>query len=138
MAEEVKEEVIEFKNWPACGSAGPTFVESLANEVKARGMMRPEYNFYAQIFPVGVKYGVVRDAHPAQEAKVMIGSTFPVYRILTDVCLGTPEKPCGCIFARKVIRTDAKKTLNMETGAGYPGTPNRADRRHPPDELTLN
>lgn len=120
--------VLEFKKCPACGSEEPTFVESLANEVKERKLMRPELSFYAFIVPVGPLYGTVRDA--SKEAQIPIGSKFPAYRIFLDACTN-----CGCFFARKLVRNDSVKTLNMETGIDPARGPNRQQRRHPLDDL---
>jgi len=94
--------VAEFDKCPACGST-KRFVEELANEVKAKGWMHPELNFVAYIIR-----GMVKQDSPEIEAKIPIGSIVPGYGIMLDVCLD-----CGCIYAVKLVRDEARKTLPL-------------------------
>lgn len=86
-----KPELIAEFDCPACGS-NERFGELLANEVKDKGWMRPELNFYVQIWQ-----GAVWDELWAH--KIPIGSRVPAYFIYVDVCL-----KCGCIYAAKLER----------------------------------
>jgi len=91
-----KPELIGEFDCPVCGSK-ERFCESLAKEVKEKGWMRPEMNFYAQIWQ-----GAVSD--DLWVHKIPIGSKVPSYHIYVDVCMGFPGKPCGCIYAVKLER----------------------------------
>ena len=86
-----KPELIAEFDCPACGSK-ERFCESLAEEVKEKGWMQPDLNFYAQIWQ-----GAVSDK--AWAHKIPIGSKVPAYFIYVDVCL-----KCGCIYAAKLER----------------------------------
>lgn len=99
----LREELAKILGKPelAIGDGAGRFVEELSNEVKSKGWMRPELNFYAQMLR-----GIVRDGSPEIEAKIPIGSTIPTYNICFDVCAD-----CGCLYAVKLVRGEAKKTL---------------------------
>jgi len=86
-----KPELVAEFDCPVCGSS-ERFCESLAEEVKEKGWMRPELNFYAQIWQ-----GAVSDQLWAY--KIPIGSKVPAFHIYVDVCL-----KCGCIYAAKLER----------------------------------
>jgi len=101
-----------FTSCPCCGSE-ERFFEQLANELKERGIARPDWSFHLDL-----KRGVVLD--PAKEASIPIGSELPGFEFATDICI-----KCGCIYATELLRVDAKITL-----AQAPRLPlNRADRR---------
>ena len=99
-----------FTKCPCCGSED-RFLEQLGDELKARGLARPECSFHLDI-----RQGVVIDQ--AKEAAVPIGSEIPAYGLVTDICMN-----CGCIYAIDLTRSDAKKTI-----APQPPLP-RAERR---------
>ena len=103
-----------FTKCPCCGSER-RFLEQLGEELRARGLARPEWQFH-----LDVRQGVVLD--PAKDAAIPIGSEIPAYGLMTDICTN-----CGCIYAIDISRSDAKKSL-----APIPLMPmpmNRAQRR---------
>jgi len=87
-----------FNSCPACGST-ERFLESLANELKERGIARKEWNI-----TFDHREGAVVD--PAKEAAIPIGSEVPIYVIDTDICLN-----CGCVYAIRLGRGMARKTI---------------------------
>lgn len=97
-----EELVARFDKCPCCGSTR-RFVEEMANEVKAKGWMSPFFNFCAHVIQ-----GIVREDNPQIEAKIPIGSTIPVFVIPLEVCLD-----CGCLYAIKLVRAEAKKTVPL-------------------------
>ena len=99
MPEEI---VVQFDKCPACGSKR-RFVEGLADEVKDKGWMRPDLNFFANIIN-----GIVRENTAQMEQKIPIGSKVPSYVICLDACVD-----CGCIYAVKLSRGEAQKTVPL-------------------------
>lgn len=89
---------LNFDKCPACGEAAG-FVKSLADAVKARGLMRNEYNP-----PVYLIRGIVRD--PEKEAALVIGSCLPVFEVHLEVC-----SKCGCVYGTRLIEGEATKSL---------------------------
>lgn len=75
------------------------FFGELAQELKDRGIARPEW-----VFCLDVKQGVAVD--PAKEQSIPIGSEMPAYYYETDACM-----ECGCIYAKKLVRGSAKKGI---------------------------
>lgn len=102
-----KPELVAEFSCPVCGSK-ERFCESMANEVKLKGWMRQECNFYAQIWqgPVYEK---------AMAHMIPIGSKVPAYYVYLDVCMGFPDKPCGCVYAVKLERGAGIKTGELGT-----------------------
>jgi len=88
----------EFKKCPACGSEN-RFFESLAKELKERGIARKEWNF-----ALDSKQGVVTD--PQMVAGVPIGSELPGWSFETDIC-----SECGTVYATKLERLKAHRSF---------------------------
>jgi len=101
-----------FTKCPCCGSED-RFLEQLGNELKDRGLARPEWQFH-----LDVRQGVAIDQQKA--AAIPIGSELPGYGIMTDICMD-----CGCIYAIDITRIDMKKSI----APAPPMPPNRAQRR---------
>ncbi len=105
----------EFKNCPVCSlrrwiiklmnlpdkppEANIRFFEDLANELKARGIARPQWNY-----ALDSKQGVVAD--PEKLAGVPIGSELPGWAFETDIC-----SECGMVYATKLERLKAHRTF---------------------------
>lgn len=104
----LREELAEILGRPdlKLGNGQDRFLEQLGEELKARGLARPEWSFH-----LDVKQGTVVD--PAREAAIPIGSEVPAYGIATDICMD-----CGCIYAIDIARKDVKKGI-----APLPPTP---------------
>lgn len=83
---------------PVCGSPD-RFLEQLGDELKERGLARPEW-----IFHLDVRQGPVID--PAKQQAIPIGSEVPAYGLMTDICMN-----CGVVYAVDVTRMDAKQEL---------------------------
>jgi len=98
----------DFKSCPACGSTN-RFFESMANELKDRGVVRKEWAFYLDI-----KQGVVMDK--VKEQRLIIGSQVPAYTYATDICMD-----CGCVYAMFIERSNATKSI--EPATNMPGPP---------------
>ncbi|KKN54539.1 hypothetical protein LCGC14_0591310 [marine sediment metagenome] len=111
----------EFSNCPSCGSED-RFLEQLGNELKERGLARPEWSFH-----MDVRQGVVLD--PTKEAALPIGSEIPGYAFKTDICMG-----CGCIYATDITRADLKKQVMPPQII----PPNRAQRRRDAREFPFS
>ena len=105
-----KPELVAEFDCPVCGSK-ERFCESLANEVKEKGWMRQECNFYAEIWQ-----GAVYDKSWAH--KIPIGSNVPAFYVYLDVCMGFPDKPCGCVYAVKLERGTGTKMGEFGTQPG--------------------
>ncbi len=99
-----------FTKCPCCGSDS-RFFEQLGNELKERGIARDEWGFHLQMGE-----GVVADN--VKEPAVPIGSEFPTYGFITEVCMD-----CGCVYAIDLRRGNIKKP------APVAAPPNRAMRR---------
>lgn len=117
------------------GDGKSFYVESLADEVKAKGYMRPEMEFHAQIIPMGVPIGIVRDPSPLYDSRIPIGGSAPTYRLFLDACMD-----CGCIVTRKLERGEAVKSkkIDLMLPGDNPGGLNRQQRRHPPGPFSLS
>lgn len=99
--------VKEFKKCPACGS-NLGFMKKLAKRVKKKGWMDEEFHFWMQIHQ-----GVVKQATPAMDAKIPMGSTLPAYKICLEVC-----QECGCVYAGRIYEGEAAKTLTAPKPIG--------------------
>ena len=95
-----KEFKATFTRCPNCGSTD-RFFEQMAQELKDRGLARPEWNFHYD-----VRNGVVADQQKMQLNQVPIGSELPGYVIQTDVCM-----QCGTVYAVELLRLQAKVSL---------------------------
>ena len=113
MEEEAKSNqwVREFTKCPACGGENKMF-EQMGKEIIERGLSKEDMKFY---------YDMKSNALANQDIlnKLPIGSEIPAFAIATDICLD-----CGCIYAVRLERTNAKKGL-----APVQFRPNRAQRR---------
>ena len=97
----LRNELVEILGKPelSLGDGSHGFVAELANEVKMRGWMKPEMNFWAQVF-----FGTVQDMNPEMGAKIPIGAALPGFKICVEVC-----SDCGMVFGGKLIRGEAIK-----------------------------
>lgn len=89
---------LKFKCCPICGCT-ERFLETLANELKEKGLAGKEFNFCYD-----VRSGPVIDK--AKEASIPIGSEVPAYQIKTDICLS-----CGCLYAIELQSSMVKKSI---------------------------
>lgn len=92
---EVKWEIVaEIDKCPICGSPN-RFAGSVAEEEIKKG-----------VFPEGVKFGLVQPRGRVLDPKrvVLPESKVPIISALFDVCLGYPGKPCGCVYAVRLLR----------------------------------
>lgn len=87
-----------FDSCPVCKSTN-RFFESLSNDLKTRGLARPEWSLCWD-----VRQGVVVD--PAREKSMPIGSEAASYGVKTDICLD-----CGCIYAINLSANMVKKSV---------------------------
>ena len=101
----------EFDKCPACGKS-ELFLGGIAAELKERGVVDKEWNFYYD-----QRQGVVMQ--PNKDLALPIGSEMPGYYFATDICSN-----CGCIYVVKLQRLNLKKSL-----APAQMMLNRADRR---------
>lgn len=101
----------EFIKCPQCSSEAKMF-EQMGQELKERGLSKDEVKFY---------YDMRNGALANQEmlAKLPIGGEIPAFGVATDICLD-----CGCIYAVRLERQNAKKGL-----APVQLVPNRVQRR---------
>ena len=99
---------------PNCGS-NERFLESLAQELKDRGLADREWSF-----SFDARQGVVVDQERARQGRIPIGSELPGFAIRTDICM-----KCGTIYAVELIRLQGKTGLSPTQ---LP-PPNRAARR---------
>ena len=88
----------KFEQCPNCGS-DQRFLEVLTNNLKDRGLARPNWSFYFDS-----RNGVVVDK--AKEAAIPIGSKVPSFTIYTDICLD-----CGTIYAVYLGSGEVTKTI---------------------------
>ena len=97
MVQDNKPRLVVENKCPVCGSTdrlcGP-----LAQEMKDKGWMRPEFNYYPQIWQAAVY-------DQTSLHKIPIGSTVPAYHVYVGICMGYPNKPCGCIYAVKIQKS---------------------------------
>lgn len=98
-----KEFVKEFTKCPACGSED-RFFESIANELKQRGLAQKGWNF-----ALDSKQGVVGSKQMMDN--LPIGSELPTFQFETDICTDICME-CGNIYATKFIRGQAKRGLD--------------------------
>lgn len=108
-----REEIAEILGKPelALSDGKNAFCGQMGEEMKERGLARPEWNFHLDLTK-----GIVVDRN--KESSIPIGSKVPAYGIATDICLD-----CGCIYATNLIRNNEKKP------APILAPPNRAQRR---------
>lgn len=116
MAEGVRT-VKRFEWCPVCGST-ERYAESLANEVKARGWMDRDLEFFYESVMKVVE-------QPDKSEGMPIGSKLPIMFVHEDICLG-----CGCRYAVKLERGDVMKTLLPAQGG--PGGPLSGGFQNPP------
>lgn len=93
--------VVEIKKCPVCGSE-ERFVDKLSKEEKEKGRIRQEIFHATRIFRDQVHDKVMSDNFP-------FGSSVPSYEVWLDVCLGYPDKPCGNIYAVRMVVGTATK-----------------------------
>ena len=93
----------KFNKCPCCGSER-RFVEEMASEVKEKGWMEKAMNFFALFIN-----GIVKSNNTLIENKIPVGSSVPTYGIGLDACMD-----CGCIYAVKLVRDEAKKTVPVK------------------------
>jgi len=86
---------------PVCGST-ERYAESMANEVKDRGLMDLQFEFYYESVMKVIE-------QPDKAARIPIGSMQPIMFIHEDICLGWPNKPCGNRYAVKLERGEVMK-----------------------------
>jgi hypothetical protein len=103
--------VKEFTKCPECGSENRMF-EQMGQELKDRGVAKEDMKFYFDM-----KNGAL--ANQEIMAKLPIGGELPAFATATDICTD-----CGCIYAVRLERTNAKKGL-----APVQLATNRAQRR---------
>ena len=96
----------EFLKCPSCGSDQRMF-EQIGKEMKERGLL-PQDEFVC-----------FESRQGAMVAKLPIGAEIPAFGVATDFC-----SECGCFYAVRLERTNAKKTL-----APVQLVPNIAQRR---------
>ncbi len=111
LMEHEKNWVREFSKCPVCGSEKRMF-EQMGQEIKERGLTTEEMKFYDEMKAAPL-------ANQDIIAKLPIGSEIPAFGVATDICLD-----CGCIYAVRLERTNAKKGLTP-----IQMMPNRAQRR---------
>ena len=97
MVQEDKPQLVTENKCPVCGSTD-RLCAPLAQEMKDKGWMRPEFNYYPQIWQSAVYDQTLL-------GKIPIGSTVPAYHIYVGVCMGWPNRPCGCIYAVKIEKS---------------------------------
>jgi len=97
MAQDNKPELVVENVCPVCGST-ERLCDPFVQEMKDKGWMRPEFNYYPQIWQSAVYDKTLLH-------KIPIGSTVPAYHIYVGVCMGWPNRPCGCIYAVKIEKS---------------------------------
>lgn len=97
----MEDTVILFKQCPLCGST-MRYIEELVKQEKEAGHLRPEAQFCARVIRDSVVDNEMAKQFP-------FGTKVPVYEIWEDVCLGYPDKPCGNIYAVKLMTGTATK-----------------------------
>lgn len=90
--------VNQFDQCPVCGSTN-RFYESLAKEVKDRGLTSPDFTAYFNVAQL-----VVMDR--TKDKSIPIGSELPVGIAFVDIC-----QDCGTIYAVRLQRDTVKKHL---------------------------
>lgn len=105
--------VIEIKQCPVCGSTR-RYVEEMTKREIEDGRVRPGARFCTHIFRNNVL-----DQSKANE--LPFGAQIPVYEVWVDVCLGYPDKPCGCIYAVKLKTGTATKEHKLVMPGAPPG-----------------
>ena len=99
MADNKPEIMAEFDRCPVCGSTR-RFAEEVAKEQVEKGAMEP-----------GLKYGLQQVGgpilDPRKASQMLVGARVPAVFALLDVCLGFPDKPCGCVYAVRLERGEA-------------------------------
>lgn len=101
--------IATFDKCPNCGST-ERLAESLAKEVKERGLMRQELENYVHILD-----GVIQD--PQRASMLPIGSSMPAFTAHMDIC-----RNCGAYYSVKILGGRAVK---------MPGPPPRGPRFSP-------
>ena len=96
-----------FELCPSCGSPS-RFLETLSQELKDRGLARPEWNLR-----LDVRDGVVLDDNKV--ALMPIGIKIPGYHIETDVCMD-----CGTVYAVRIARIEGETRATKQQPKGFP------------------
>jgi len=103
--------VKEFAKCPQCGSDQRMF-EQIGKEMKERSLIPQD-----ELVCFESRQGAMANQNVI--AKLPIGAEIPAFAVATDFC-----SECGCFYAVKLERANAKKTL-----APVQLVPNRAQRR---------
>jgi len=85
-----------FDQCPNCGS-DQRFCEQLGQELKDRGLARPDWTFNYD-----VRNGVVMDGKYTQ-IHILSGATLPGFTIATDICMD-----CGTLYAVRLNRLEGE------------------------------
>ena len=86
----------EFTECPNCGS-NQRFCEQLGQELKDRGLARPDWTFNYD-----VRSGVVMDTKYTQ-VRILAGATLPGFAIALDICMD-----CGTLYAVRLNRLEGR------------------------------
>ncbi len=114
--------IMEVTSCPVCGSK-ERYIEKLAKEELELKHMLP-----GGVPSLTVIEGNVKD--PRALSSLPLGTTFPCYAVITDVCLGYPNKPCGTIYATQIYQAEGEIKPNIllpgQEGGGpkFPGPNN--------------
>ena len=84
-----------FSICPVCGGTH-RFCEELGQELKDRGLARPEWNMRFDS-----RQGMVID--PSKAILMPVGISLPGFSIVTDICMD-----CGAIYAVELSRLEGK------------------------------
>ena len=102
----------EFTLCPNCGS-DQRFCEQLGQELKDRGLARPDWTFNYD-----VRSGVVVDGKTTQ-TKIFTGATLPGFAIAVDICMD-----CGTIYAVRLNRLEGEMKPMPKQGPIMPAMNN--------------
>lgn len=84
-----------FNKCPCCGSE-KQFCKELGEELKERGLARPEWNMR-----LDSRQGAVAD--PNRAVLIPIGARIPAFYIVTDICMD-----CGTVYAVEIARLEGQ------------------------------
>ena len=107
--------VIEIKQCPVCVST-KRYVEEMTKQAKEDGVVSPGSEYSTHIFRNTVPGRGHHDQLP-------LGAKIWVYEVWMDVCLGYPDKPCGNLYAVKLVTGTATKQHKLVMPGGQPDLP---------------